>query len=70
MKGERALRKLAKETGGRFFLPANDVQLATVHSALADDVQNRYLLIYTPSNQTIDGSWREHRRQLRRSAVT
>ena len=58
MKGEQALRKLAKETGGRFFLPANDAQLATVHSALADDVQNRYLLIYTPSNQTIDGSWR------------
>ena len=27
-------------------------------SALADVVQNRYLLIYTPSNQTIDGSWR------------
>jgi Ca-activated chloride channel homolog len=58
MKGEKALRTLAKETGGRFFLPANDVQLATVHSALADDVQNRYLLIYTPSNQNIDGSWR------------
>jgi hypothetical protein len=58
MKGEKSLRRLAKETGGRFFLPANDNQLATVHSALADDVQNRYLLIYTPSNQTIDGSWR------------
>jgi Ca-activated chloride channel family protein len=58
LKGEKALRTLAQETGGKFFLPTNDAQLASVHSALADDVQNRYLLVYTPTNQTIDGSWR------------
>jgi Ca-activated chloride channel homolog len=58
IKGERALRALAKETGGMAFFPANDVQLATVHATLADDVQNRYLLTYTPSNQANDGSWR------------
>ena len=30
-----------------------------VHAALADEVQNRYLLTYTPANQTQDGKWRE-----------
>jgi VWFA-related protein len=59
LKGEKALRRITAETGGRIFLPANDTQLQTVHAALADDVQNRYLLTYTPVNQGQDGKWRE-----------
>ena len=59
LKGEKVLRRIAKETGGRVFMPANDEQLEHVHSALADDVQNRYLLTYTPANQKYDGKWRE-----------
>ena len=59
LKGERVLRRLAAETGGRTFFPANEDQLQVVHAALADDVQNRYLLTYTPTNQRQDGKWRE-----------
>ena len=58
LKGERFLRKLASETGGRVFMPSRDEDLAAAHDALAADVHNRYLLTYTPSNQEIDGSWR------------
>lgn len=58
LKGERALRTLAKETGGTAFFPATDADLGAVHAALVDDVQNRYLLTYTPSNQANDGTWR------------
>jgi Ca-activated chloride channel homolog len=58
LKGERALRALARETGGTSFFPATESQLAAVHGALVDDVQHRYLLTYTPTNQTNDGSWR------------
>ncbi|HXW05675.1 MAG TPA: VWA domain-containing protein [Vicinamibacterales bacterium] len=58
LKGERLLRQLASETGGRLFLPTTEDQLALVHTALADDVQNRYLLTYTPGNQRQDGKWR------------
>lgn len=58
LKGERFLRKLAAETGGRMFMPSRDEDLAAAHDALAADVHNRYLLTYTPSNQEIDGSWR------------
>ena len=57
-KGERVLRRLAEESGGRMFVPLNDRQLEDVQSALADDIQNRYLLTYTPANQKQDGSWR------------
>lgn len=58
LKGERFLRALAKETGGRIFLPSREEELESVHVSLSSDVQNRYLLSYTPSNQAIDGKWR------------
>ena len=48
LKGERLLRQLALETGGRFFFPSREEQLADVHDTLTEDVQNRYLLTYTP----------------------
>lgn len=58
LKGERILRRLAEETGGRVFTPSTEGQLGEVHTALADDVQNRYLITYTPANQSHDGKWR------------
>ena len=57
-KGEKVLRRISQETGGRMFLPTSDRELEHVHTALADDVQNRYLITYTPANQKQDGSWR------------
>jgi Ca-activated chloride channel homolog len=59
LKGEKVLRRLAAETGGRMFLPATESQLETVHTALVEEVHNRYLLTYTPKNQARDGKWRE-----------
>jgi Ca-activated chloride channel homolog len=58
IKGERLLRRLATETGGRFFFPARDEQLLEVNNTLTDDVQSRYLIAYTPLNQKLDGTWR------------
>jgi Ca-activated chloride channel family protein len=59
LKGEKVLRRLATETGGRVFLPSSEAQLELIHTALANDVQNRYLLTYTPTNQKQDGTWRD-----------
>jgi Ca-activated chloride channel family protein len=58
LKGERLLQKLATETGGRAFLPSREEELEQVNTLLASDVQKRYLLSYTPSNQNLDGKWR------------
>lgn len=58
IKGERLLRQLAVETGGRFFFPSRDAELAEVHDVLTQDVQNRYLISFTPQNQKPDGTWR------------
>lgn len=56
--GERLLRRIAAETGGRAFFPARDIQLPDVHALITSDVQFRYLISYTPSNQKLDGTWR------------
>ena len=56
--GEALLKRLALETGGTAFFPARDFQLAEVHGLIAADVQQRYILTYTPTNQTMDGTWR------------
>lgn len=58
LRGERLLKRLAAETGGRAFLPSREEELEAVNNLLASDVQKRYLLSYTPSNQTLDGKWR------------
>ena len=59
LKGERVLRRIAAETGGRVFMPSTEAQLELVHTALVDEVRNRYLLTYTPTNQNQDGKWRQ-----------
>ena len=58
LKGEQLLRQIAAETGGRAFFPWNAKELAEAHAAIAADVQHRYRLAYTPTNQRKDGTWR------------
>lgn len=56
--GERLLRRLATETGGRAFFPWNAAQLGDVHATIADEVAHEYRITYTPTNQQQDGRWR------------
>jgi Ca-activated chloride channel family protein len=58
LRGERELKRLANETGGRFYFPPRPENLADVYDQLAADAQNRYLVTYTPTNTARDGSWR------------
>jgi VWFA-related protein len=58
LKGEQMLRRIAAETGGRAYFPWNAKELAEAHAAIAADVQHRYRLTYTPTNQRKDGTWR------------
>jgi Ca-activated chloride channel family protein len=58
LKGERFLRQLAAETGGRAFFPSRESELPWVQQRVAEEVQQRYLIGYTPKNQQVDGTWR------------
>ena len=59
LEGERLLRRLAAETGGREFFPSRASQLPEVHELVAADVRYRYLVGYTPTNQRHDDTWRQ-----------
>jgi VWFA-related protein len=58
LKGEDLLKQLAAETGGRAFFPSREFQLTDMNGLIAADVQQRYVLTYTPTNQRVDGTWR------------
>jgi Ca-activated chloride channel family protein len=58
LKGQQLLRQLAAETGGKAYFPWREDELKNAYDFLATDAQNRYLLAYTPSDQTSDGTWR------------
>jgi Ca-activated chloride channel homolog len=58
LKGEQLLKRLAEETGGRAWFPRDDRQLGEIYENVASDVQQKYLITYTPSNQQLDGAWR------------
>jgi Ca-activated chloride channel homolog len=58
LKGQRFLRDLAAATGGRAYFPPTEAALSDIYDALSADVQNRYLVTYTPRNQAADGQWR------------
>ena len=55
IKGERFLKQMARQSGGRAFFPYRDTELPNVYDHIATDVRQRYLLGYTPVNQLRDG---------------
>jgi Ca-activated chloride channel family protein len=58
LKGEKLLTQLADETGGRAWFPRDNRHLAEAYASTAEDVQQRYVMTYTPTNQRRDGTWR------------
>jgi len=61
LKGETLLRQIAIQTAGRAFFPSREEQLPNVYESIVSDVQSRYLLTYTPSQQEPDGRFRQIR---------
>ena len=51
------LRKIAQETGGRFFYPDKVGELIRVFSGISDELHHHYALAYTPRRPP-DGTWR------------
>jgi VWFA-related protein len=62
--GEFALRELAKETGGRVFLPKRSEDLADVYTQVANELANQYVLGFLSTNH--GSGWRRLVVQVRR----
>ncbi len=54
-----AMAQLAAATGGIYFHDSNDL-LAGLHRAF-DDERERYVIAYSPSNDSLDGKYRKIR---------
>jgi VWFA-related protein len=53
-----ALKKVAEKTGGRAFFPRSEDELRTAFDQIQRDLREQYLVAYSPSNKTRDGSYR------------
>jgi Ca-activated chloride channel family protein len=52
------LKKIAEESGGRFFFPGNVGDLIRIFSAISEELHSHYALAYSPARPA-DGSWRK-----------
>lgn len=52
------LKKIAQETGGRAFFPRSEEDLDKAYAQIDEDLRSQYVLAYTPTNGTKDGSFR------------
>jgi len=56
-----ALRKVSDRTGGRAFFPTQLSQLQSAFSQIDQELRSQYLIAYSPTNKTHDGSYRRIR---------
>ncbi|HXQ70802.1 MAG TPA: VWA domain-containing protein [Pyrinomonadaceae bacterium] len=61
---EGALRKIAEATGGRAYFPRHERDLNDAFTQIQRDLREQYLVAYSPSNKTRDGSYRRIEIQL------
>jgi len=55
---EGALKKITGATGGRAYFPRNERELREAFAQIQKDLREQYLVAYSPSNKTRDGSYR------------
>jgi VWFA-related protein len=57
-RAKKQLEELTLATGGRAWFPADVTEIADITPAIAREIRNQYIIGYTPSNLTADGSFR------------
>lgn len=58
--GDSAMKKICEETGGRMIAVGNDdKKLRTAFDQIAAEMRSQYNIGYTPSNHSLDGSFRK-----------
>jgi VWFA-related protein len=60
-KGDKTLKKLSQDTGGRAFFPKKLEDLETGFQSIGEEVRSQYSLIYSPTNKLRDGLFRRYR---------
>lgn len=58
-RAKRALESLAEATGGQAYFPKELSEVDRIADQVAHDIRNQYIIAYTPSNQSLDGTFRQ-----------
>jgi Ca-activated chloride channel family protein len=58
-RAERALLALAEATGGEAYFPKDLAEVDRIAHQVARNIRNQYTIAYSPSNQTMDGTFRQ-----------
>jgi Ca-activated chloride channel family protein len=56
---KRQLNALAEASGGLSFYPKNLEEVEPIAHEVARDIRNQYTIVYKPSNEALDGSYRK-----------
>lgn len=54
-----SLRKISERTGGRAFFPENESDLRAAFDQIQEELRSQYLIAYSPTNKSKDGSFRK-----------
>jgi Ca-activated chloride channel family protein len=57
--GDKELKRLAEETGGRAFFPTELIELEKTFADIEQELRSQYVLFYASSNQNRDGRFRK-----------
>jgi Ca-activated chloride channel family protein len=60
-RAKRAMETLAKASGGVAAFPESLEEVEKIAVAVANELRNQYVLTYSPTNQNLDGSFRQIR---------
>ena len=60
-RAKHALDALAQATGGQTYYPADLSEMDKIAPRIAFEIRNQYIVTYSPSNQELDGSFRQIR---------
>lgn len=64
LQGDNELRTFAAMTGGRAYFPRFDAEYAEEFADISNDIRNRYMLSFTPTNTKLDGTYRKLKVQI------
>lgn len=58
-KAKRAIDSLTKAAGGASYYPDSASEVEQIADQVANDIRNQYVIAYSPSNQELDGTYRQ-----------
>jgi VWFA-related protein len=61
---ENALKKLSERTGGRAFIPEDEIDLNAAFGQIQQELRTQYLISYSPTNKARDNTFRQIRIEL------